>query len=263
MLDRPRRGPGRVLVFQHVAAEPLGTLDRLIRARGHRIRFVNFERNPDAVPDVCAYDGLIVLGGPMNVVDAAQRRHLHTELTQIELALKAGIPLLGICLGAQLLAHALGASVRRLPTPEIGWYALNSTEAGRRDPVTATIEAGAQVFQWHSWTWELPHGAEQLLRGDSCEQQAFHYGGRAWGLQFHLEAEAALIDRWLRSPALIDDLLHPGLPHDPATIRTDTARLLPDNLRRAETAFEAFLDRIGPARQRLVLGARATPDSLR
>lgn len=263
MADGLRRGPGRVLVFQHVAAEPLGTLDRLIRARGHRIRFVNFERTPEAEPDVCAYDGLIVLGGPMNVVDAAHRRHLRTELAQIEQALKAGIPMLGICLGAQLIAHALGADVRRLTTPEIGWYPLTPTEAGARDPVTAPIEAGARVFQWHSWRFDLPHGAEQLLTGESCEQQAFHYGGRAWGLQFHLEVEPALIERWLRSPALADDLLHPGLPHDPAAIRTDSARWLGPNLRRAETAFEAFLDRIGPPRQRLVLGARATPDSLR
>jgi len=72
-----------------------------------------------------------------------------------------------------------------------------------------------------------------------------------------------LIDRWLRSPALADDLLHPGLPHDPSTIRVDTARHLAANLQRAEVAFEAFLDRVGPPRQRVVLGARATPDSLR
>jgi GMP synthase (glutamine-hydrolysing) len=263
MADGSRRRPGRVLVFQHVAAEPLGTLDRLIRARGHRIRFVNFERTPDAEPDVCGYDGLIVLGGPMNVVDAPQRSHLRRELVQIEQALKAGIPLLGICLGAQLIAHALGAGIRRMPQPEIGWYPLTPTDAGRLDPVTAPIEAGAPVFQWHSWTFDRPHGAEQLLRGAHCEQQAFHYGGRAWGLQFHLEVEAALIDRWLRSPALADDLLHPGLPHDPSTIRVDTARHLAANLQRAEAAFEAFLDRVGPPRQRVVLGARATPDSLR
>lgn len=263
MADGRRRRPGRVLVFQHVAAEPLGTLDRLIRARGHRIRFVNFERTPDAEPDACGYDGLIVLGGPMNVVDAPHRPHLRRELVQIEQALKAGIPLLGICLGAQLIAHALGAEVRRLPRPEIGWVPLTPTAAGRLDPVTAPIEAGAAVFQWHSWTFDLPQGAEQLLRGESCEQQAFHYGGRAWGLQFHLEVEAALIERWLRSPALADDLLHPGLPHDPARIRNDTVRHLASNLQRAEAAFEAFLDRIGPPRQRLVLGARATPDSLR
>lgn len=252
-----------MLVFQHVAAEPLGTLDRLIRARGHRIRFVNFERTPDAEPDVCGYDGLIVLGGPMNVVEAPERRHLRTELIQIEQALKAGIPLLGICLGAQLLAHALGAPVHRLSRPEIGWYPLTPTAAGRIDPVTAPIEPGAQVFQWHSWTYDLPTGAEQLLCGEHCAQQAFHYGGRAWGLQFHLEAEPDLVARWLRSPALAEDLLHPGLMHDPAAIRAATALHMPANLTRAEAAFEAFLDRIGPPRQRWVLGARATPDSLR
>ena len=111
----------RFLVFQHVAAEPLGTLDALLRRRGHRLRFVNFGRDPQARPQVERYDGLIVLGGPMNVVDAPQRSHLRRELVQIEQALKAGIPLLGICLGAQLIAHALGAGIRRMPQPEIGW----------------------------------------------------------------------------------------------------------------------------------------------
>ncbi|MBN8483126.1 MAG: gamma-glutamyl-gamma-aminobutyrate hydrolase family protein, partial [Xanthomonadales bacterium] len=95
----------RLLVFQHVAAEPLGTLDPLIRRRGHRIRFVNFERQPDAKPVIDRYRGLVVLGGPMNVEDQARRPHLRVELAAIERALAQGKPVLGICLGAQLLAH--------------------------------------------------------------------------------------------------------------------------------------------------------------
>ena len=103
----------RLLVFQHVAAEPLGTLDPLIRRRGHRIRFVNFERDPAAEPVIDRYRGLVVLGGPMNVEDQHQRPHLRTELRVIEQALRQDKPVLGICLGAQLLAHVLGAPVRR------------------------------------------------------------------------------------------------------------------------------------------------------
>ncbi len=121
----------RLLVFQHVAAEPLGTLDALIRARGHRIRFHNFERHPDAQPNVDRYRGLIVLGGPMNVEDQHRRPHLKTELLAIERALRQEKPVLGICLGAQLLAHVLGAPVRRHEQHEIGWYDLLVTEAGR------------------------------------------------------------------------------------------------------------------------------------
>ena len=119
-----------LLVFQHVAAEPLGSLDRLIRRRGHRIKFVNFERNPEAQPQLDRYRGLIVLGGPMNVEDHAHRAHLLTEMRAIETALKQDKPVLGICLGAQLLAHVLGAPVRRQREAEIGWYQVDTTDAG-------------------------------------------------------------------------------------------------------------------------------------
>lgn len=171
----------RVLVFQHVAAEPLGTLDPLIRQRGHRMRFVNFERQPDATPCVDRYRGLIVLGGPMNVEDQAHRAHLRVELAAIEQALTQGKPVLGICLGAQLLAHVLGAPVRRQDRGEIGWYDLDVTDAGREDSVVAPLVGRPPVFQWHRYTFDLPHGANQLARTSSCEQQAFRYADNAYG----------------------------------------------------------------------------------
>ena len=136
----------RLMVFQHVAAEPLGTLHARIRARGHRIRFHNFQRQPEAQPNVDRYHGLIVLGGPMNVEDQHRHPHLKTELLAIEAALRQGKPVLGICLGAQLLAHVLGAPVSRHSQHEIGWYELIATTHGRNDPLLHHMGERAPVF---------------------------------------------------------------------------------------------------------------------
>jgi len=115
----------KLLVFQHSAREPLGLLDPLLRRRGFRIRYVNFSRHPGLQPDVSRYNGLIVLGGPMNVDQADRFPHLAAEIAVIQEALKRDIPILGICLGAQLLAAALGANVRPHTVREIGWYRLH------------------------------------------------------------------------------------------------------------------------------------------
>src|SRR5215510_10756470 len=204
----------RLMVFQHVAAEPLGTLHARIRARGHRIRFHNFQRHPDAQPNVDRYHGLIVLGGPMNVEDQHRHPHLRTELLAIEAALRQGKPVLGICLGAQLLAAVLGAPVRRHSRLEIGWYDLQITAHGRTDPVLGHLGECAPVFQWHGCTYDLPTDAVQLARTDTCEQQAFRFGSNAYGFQFHLEADEAVIARWLTLPAFRTELAAAGLPTD-------------------------------------------------
>lgn len=249
----------RLLVFQHVAAEPLGTLDALIRARGHRIRFHNFERSPDAEPTLDRYRGLIVLGGPMNVEDQHRRPHLKTELVAIEQALKQGKPVLGICLGAQLLAHVLGAPVRRHEQHEIGWYDVQLTHAGRRDAVLGVLGERAPVFQWHSRTFGLPSGAEQLARTDTCEQQAFRFGTNAYGFQFHLEADAELIERWLGSPEHLDELANAGLGRDAASIRAASAALIAGAQRSAHEAFNRFLDLVGRPSRRVALPSRGMP----
>lgn len=243
----------RLMVFQHVAAEPLGTLHARIRARGHRIRFHNFHRHPEAQPNVDRYSGLIVLGGPMNVMDQHCHPHLRTELVAIEAALRAGKPVLGICLGAQLLAHVLGAPVRRHTQPEIGWYDLATTEDGRADPVLGHLGAQASVFQWHGCTFDLPAGAAQLARTDTCEQQAFRYGEHAYGFQFHLEADAAIIERWLQLPAYRHELDGAGIGRDAESIRAATPALLERLKPTAETIFNGFLDRVGLPNRRVAL----------
>lgn len=246
----------RIVVFQHVAAEPLGTLDPLIRARGHRIRFHNFERSPEAQPDIDRYRGLIVLGGPMNVCDHPQPGHLVTELRAIERALHQGKPVLGICLGAQLLAHVLGAPVRRHVQPEIGWYDIHTTAEGRADPVLRPLGAMTPVFQWHGCTYDLPDGAVQLARSDSCEQQAFRWGDKAYGFQFHLETDTALIERWLALPHHGAELARAGLPHDEHAIRRRTQELIGQVSGTANAVFNAFLDIVGQPDRRIVLRSR-------
>lgn len=242
----------RVLVFQHVAAEPLGTLDPLIRRRGHRIRFVNFERDPGAQPVVDRYRGVVVLGGPMNVADRAQRPHLLTELRAIEQALAQDKPVLGICLGAQLLAHVLGAPIRALERPEIGWHALHRTAAP--DPVLGTLPGTSPVFQWHGYGFDLPPGAQHLARTENWDCQAYRYGANAYGFQFHLEMDAALVARWLQVPAYREELLANG--YDEAAVRADTAQHVAAMQERAESVFEAFLDLVGRPQKRVVLPSR-------
>lgn len=246
----------RLLVFQHVAAEPLGTLDPLIRRRGHRIRFVNFERDPDARPCIDRYRGLVVLGGPMNVEDQVHRPHLIVEMHAIEQALRQGKPVLGICLGAQLLAHVLGAPVRRHERPEIGWYDLALTEAGAADAVLGALGPAATVFQWHGRSFALPDGAVHLARTESCEQQAFRWGESAYGLQFHPEVDAPLVRRWLANPAYAQELRDAGLAQDAAGIERRTAALARDVQQRAEPLFESFLDLVGRPSRKLVLRSR-------
>lgn len=246
----------RLLVFQHVAAEPLGTLDPLIRRRGHRIRFKNFERHPDAQLNTERYRGLIVLGGPMNVEDHPRRTHLRNEMRAIESMLNQGKPVLGICLGAQLLAHVLGAAVPRNRVKEIGWYPLHKTEAGLHDPVLAPLHAQTPVFQWHGFRFDIPHGAVHLARSTACEQQAFRYGDNAYGFQFHLEMDERLIERWLATPAYREELAESGLPHDAEAIRAQTRLHIAAMQQQADAVFGNFLDLVGRPQRRHTLPSR-------
>jgi len=247
----------RILVFQHVAAEPLGTLDPLIRKRGHRVKFVNFERQADARPSVDRYRGLVVLGGPMNVEDRDHRAHLKTEMHAIERALEQGKPVLGICLGAQLLAHVLGAPVRRHEHTEIGWYDLATTAHGRCDPVLSALGERSSVFQWHSRTFDIPHGASHLASTETCTSQAFRYGENAYGFQFHLEVNQPLIERWLALPHYHEELVQSGLGHDADAIRAHTATRIGAMQAHADVVFNRFLDLVGRPRR---IAAGVAPD---
>jgi len=187
----------KIMVLQHVGHEPLGTLNPMLKAAGFRIRYVNFGRHPHSEPSLDGYRGLIVLGGPMGVYEADAHPHLKVELALIEEALKRDLPILGICLGSQLLAHALGANVRKGETMEMGWLNVSLTPESEQDPLFSHYDRSEFLFQLHQDTFDVPQKCIHLARSGLYEGQAFRYGEKAYGLQFHLEVDKAMIHRWL------------------------------------------------------------------
>jgi GMP synthase (glutamine-hydrolysing) len=247
----------KILVFQHVATEPLGHLDRLLRESGVRIRYVNFGREPHAEPDVRRYDGLVVLGGPMNVDQADLMPHLRTEMAAIRDVVTAGKPMLGICLGAQLLAQAMGGKVHPNHVPEIGWYRLHTRKAAHDDRLFRHFEHNPHfVFQWHAYTFAPPPGAVPLAWTRNCRNQAYRLGDSAWGLQFHLEADEALITRWLASEAGRAEIDQHWSLQKIARIRAATRRHLVLAQPLSDRVFDEFVRMVGPRARGVVLPSR-------
>ncbi len=246
----------KILVFQHVPYEPLGTLDPLLKASGFRIRYVNFSRDPDLRPDLDRYAAIIVLGGPMNVDQVNAYPNLATEVEILKEALDRDMSILGICLGAQLLAKALGGSVRPGDRREIGWYDVELTDKGKLDPVLSSFSPTQRVFQWHEDCIELPTGCEHLARSPDCEVQAFCHGEHAYGFQFHLEVDRYLVDRWLTVPANAPVLEAERGNIDPDTIRRQTVDEIAALEAQSDLTFSRWIERFELGNQRRVLPSR-------
>lgn len=247
----------KVLVLQHVAYEPLGTLDPLLRSRRVRIRYVNFGRHPDARPHLRDYDALVVLGGPMNVDEGDRHPHLRTEIELLQEATARDMPVLGICLGAQLLARALGAEVTRNPVKELGWHDIALTSEGLRDPVLSALPPTGRIFQWHGDTFGLPQGATLLASSPACAHQAFRWGRHAYGLQFHLEVDAALVDRWVRVHR--QELLQTQGPAAADAIRHETQQRIQQSMALSTRLFGNLLEVFGWRERSPVLALGAGP----
>ena len=243
----------KVLVFQHVPYEPLGTLDPLLKEAGFRLRYVNFSREPEVRPVLDKYEALIILGGPMNSDQIDTYPNLITEVEIIREAVEQDMSVLGICLGAQLLAKALGGSVFRNETREIGWYDVEMSEAGLADPVLSAFAPRQEVFQWHEDGISLPPGIDVLAGSPASPVQAFRHGEHAYGLQFHLEVNAPLIERWLTVPAHLESLREEAGTVDPDGIRRKAETSIGPLEELSRATFSRWIDRfeIGPRRQRL------------
>lgn len=224
----------KAVAIQHVAFEDTGILAPLLAARGWHLQVL--QPGIDRLDDAETADLLIVLGGPISANDVHTYPHLRVLHALLRSRLAAHRPTLGICLGAQLVARALGASVTPMGAKEIGFAPLSLTDAGLASPLRALV--GIPVLHWHGETFTLPDGAQRLAATPACAQQAFAIGHHLLALQCHPEVDATRIDTWLIGHA--DELQRAGI--DPRTLREQAARYAAPLAAAARDLFAAWLD---------------------
>lgn len=170
--------------LQHVPFEGLGSIEPWLKKAGYTISRTQFFRSPE-LPDPGEIDLLVVMGGPMSVNDEEKFPWLVTEKAFIRDVIESGTPVLGVCLGAQLIAGAMGAKVYPNHEKEIGWFPVEGVQPN--DPSLFQFPSSLNVFHWHGETFDLPEGARLLASSKACRNQAFQIGSSVIGLQFHLE----------------------------------------------------------------------------
>lgn len=188
----------KVLVVQHVPGEGLGIIGPGLESHGMDAHFVRIFKNGEIPDTLDGYAGLIVLGGPMGVYEEKIYPFITKELNLLESALRDAKPVLGICLGAQLLAKAAGANVYKGHAKEIGWSKVRLNEDGRSDRLFRALPEELTVFQLHGDTFDLPRGGVLLASSDVYPNQAIRVGSRAYGLQFHIEVTERMVADWIQ-----------------------------------------------------------------
>lgn len=222
------------LILRHLAFEDLGSFDPVLEKEGYRL--IHAEAGIDSLPDPLAVDLVVMLGGPIGVNDTHAYPYMQAECDWLVPRLAARRPTLGICLGAQLMAAALGARVASMPYKEIGFSALTLTEAGGNSPLSHLGDV--PVLHWHGEAFDIPEGADTLAGTAACATQAFAMGPSILGLQFHPEAgELPAFERWLIGHSV--ELSGAGI--DPANLRRE-ARMHGASLKRAgQSMLRAWL----------------------
>ena len=185
-----------VLVLQHIACEPPGVFEDVLLERGATLCRVELDEGEPLPASHDGIDAIVAMGGPMSVNDEAEHPWLAAEKALIARAVRDGVPFWGSCLGVQLLASSLGAQVRRGPTPEVGVLPVYPTPAAADDPVFSGLAWPRPTLQWHQDTFDLPEGATLLASSPEYPHQAFRVGRVAYGVQFHVEVDAAMADAW-------------------------------------------------------------------
>lgn len=207
----------RALAIRHVHFEDIGVFGPVLTERGYHVAYADAGLDDLSAIEEGAIDLLVILGAPIGAYEESLYPFLEHEIRLIQRRLASGRPMLGICLGAQLMARAMGAAVRPGPAKEIGWAPVALTEAGRASPLR---HLGAEpVLHWHGDMFELPAGAERLAATAICPNQAFAYGRSVLGIQFHPEVAYDRFEPWLIGHAA--EIASAGL--SPVQLRADTA----------------------------------------
>ena len=187
----------KVIIIKHIDIEGPGTIGDFLDCNDIPYRVIdifNGEPLPDSLSEISA---VIVLGGPMNVYEEDKYPFLKQEDEFLKEVIEEGLPTLGFCLGAQLIAKAKGAIVKKAPQKEIGWFKILLNRNGSSDPLFQEFPGEVDVFQWHGDTFDIPDGAVKLAESELCSNQAFRIGNNIYGLQFHVEVTDEMIYQWI------------------------------------------------------------------
>lgn len=187
--------PMKFIVLQHIGSEGPGSLGTYLESIGAKIDIVRLYQG-DAVPaGLGGFDAVVSMGGPMNVYEEDRYPFLRDETLFLNKVIDAGLPVLGICLGAQMIAKAQGAAVVRSPKEEVGWGRIDLTDQGRTDTLFQGLPSSLEVLQWHGDMFHIPEGGVLLASSEDCPHQAFRYKN-AFGLQFHVEVTEEILADW-------------------------------------------------------------------
>ena len=230
-----------VIAIRHLCFEDLGSFASVLAERGLALRYLDAGIDDLASLDPLAPALLVILGGPIGVNDGDDYPFLADELALVQRRLAAELPTLGICLGAQLIARALGSPVYPGPGKEIGWQPLELTDSGRAGPMHHLDAALTSMLHWHGDTFDLPADATLLASTPLCRQQAFAWGRATLALQCHPELVAGQIERWLIGHT--GEIAAAGLSVD--ALRRDTGRYGATLERQARSFFADWLDSTG------------------
>lgn len=225
-----------VVLIGHDAWESFGLAPGALRAEGLDVRIHN-AREDGPAPDVDEVGGIVVFGGEMNVDETGRFPFLAAERDLTKRAIDRGVPFLGICLGAQMLARAQDVPVVKAPVREIGFAALHPTAKAAADPLMSVFSDGDMVFHWHEDTFALPDGAVLLGTGDHVQVQVLRVEDRAWGLQFHFEVDRKELEMWLRDAG---DSLKQAWGKSAGEIREEAEQYLAIQELRARQLFRRF-----------------------
>jgi GMP synthase-like glutamine amidotransferase len=203
---------GNVGILLNDKTAPQGIIESTLAH--HHIAYDILDVVEQPLPSVDAYTAIVVLGGAQHVYEPEQYPYLVQEQAYIQQLIARNVPTLGICLGAQLIASALGARVYQHTLEEIGFYDVEITVAGQQDPLFAGFTTTLKVFHWHEDTFDLPVGTTLLNTHPDARHQAFRYGANTYGVQYHIELDQTILNTWLDDPSLKESIL---TYHGPAT----------------------------------------------
>ena len=229
------------LAIRHLHFEDLGSLELSLREAGYQIRYADAGLVDLASLDALTPELVVVLGGPIGAYEDDLYPMLKDEVRLLEARLSAQRPTLGICLGAQLMARALGARVYPSGSKEIGWAPVTLSPAGRESPFRHLGEDQTAVLHWHGDTFDLPEGANLLASTALCRNQAFSWGKNALAFQFHPEAIGARFEQWLIGHACEIAAANLSVPE----LRADTHRYAPRLMTQARKCFDEWLASLG------------------